>query len=52
MSSGAVNLELDTYVPKVERVDVPAAGPKPKGKPASALDILLDGVAARLTTRA
>jgi len=50
VSSGAVNFELDTYVPKVERVDVPAAGPKPKGKPRSALDILLDGVEARLIT--
>ena len=51
VSSGVVNFELDTYSPKVERIDVPASEPKPEGKAASALDILLDGVEARLKSR-
>jgi len=36
---------------KVERVDAPVAEPKSSGKAASALEILLDGVEARITHR-
>lgn len=48
VSSGAVDFKLDTYTPKLERVDAAPAEPEPKGNPASALEILLDGVEARL----
>src|SRR5438477_4476938 len=48
VSSGVVDLKVDAYTPKVERVDAPAREPKPKGKAASALDILLDGVEDRI----
>jgi hypothetical protein len=51
VSNGVVDLKLDTYTPKVPRVDAPPAEPEPKGKPASALDILLDGVEARVSSR-
>ena len=50
VSSGVVNLEMDVYRPRIERVETPRAKPEPKGKPASALDILLDGVEAHLKT--
>jgi AcrR family transcriptional regulator len=51
VSNGVVDLKLDMYTPKVQRVDAPPAEPEPKGKPASALDILLDGVEARVGSR-
>jgi AcrR family transcriptional regulator len=51
VSSGAVDLKLDTYAPKVQPAEATPAGPAPKGKPASALEILLDGVEARVKTR-
>ncbi len=46
-ATGVVDLRLDTYAPKLERVDVAPAEARPVGKPASALEILLDGVEAR-----
>ncbi|HKB19295.1 MAG TPA: hypothetical protein VKF28_09665, partial [Candidatus Dormibacteraeota bacterium] len=51
ISGGVVDFQLGTYVPKVERVDSPPAQSQPKGKPASALEILLDGVEARVASR-
>ena len=51
VSSGVVDFKVDTYTPKVERTDAPAVEPKPKGKAASALEILLDGVEARIKSR-
>jgi len=49
VSSGVVDLRLDMYTPKMQRVAAAApAEPEPDGKAASALEILLDGVAARL----
>ena len=51
VSSGVANFKLDTYTPKVERVDAPASEPQPSGKAVSALEILLDGVEARVKSR-
>ena len=51
VSSGVVDFKLDTYTPKVERMDVAPVQAKPAGKPASALDVLLDGVEARIKAR-
>ena len=51
VSSGVVDLKLDTYTPKVQRVSAPPAEPEPEGKSASALEILLDGVEARVGSR-
>ena len=53
MSSGVVDFKLDTYTPKVERVEARPVElePEPKGKSTSALDILLDGVEARVKLR-
>jgi AcrR family transcriptional regulator len=51
VSSGVADLKLDTYTPKVERVVSPSPEPQPSGKAASALEILLDGVEARVKTR-
>jgi hypothetical protein len=51
VSSGVADLRLDTYTPKVERVASPAVEPQPTGKAASALEILLDGVEARVKSR-
>ncbi len=51
VSSGAVDLRLDTYTPKMQRPGAAPAAPEPVGKPASALEILLDGVEARLRGR-
>jgi TetR/AcrR family tetracycline transcriptional repressor len=48
VSSGAVKFSLDTYEAKVANTITPPAEPSPAGKPASALDILLDGVEARV----
>jgi TetR/AcrR family tetracycline transcriptional repressor len=47
VSSGVVKFELDTYVPKVERIAPTTAEPPAPGKAASALEILLDGVEVR-----
>jgi TetR/AcrR family transcriptional regulator, tetracycline repressor protein len=47
VSSGAVKVSLDSYTPKAASV-IAAKGPLHGGKPASALDILLDGVEARV----
>jgi AcrR family transcriptional regulator len=51
VSSGVVDFKLDQYVPRVEHVDATPAEPEPKGKAASALEILLDGVEARVSSR-
>jgi hypothetical protein len=51
VSSGVADLKLDTYTPKVERVVARSPEPQPSGKAASALEILLDGVEARMKTR-
>jgi TetR/AcrR family tetracycline transcriptional repressor len=51
VSSGVVDFRLDQYVPTVEHVDAMPAEPEPKGKAASALEILLDGVEARVSSR-
>jgi AcrR family transcriptional regulator len=51
ISSGVVDFNLGTYTPKVQRVDSSPVEPQPKGKPASALEILLDGVEARVKSR-
>src|SRR5438270_6306938 len=48
VSSGVVDLRLDVYTPKVQRAETPAIEPASKSKPASALDILLDGVESRV----
>jgi len=48
VSSGVVDFTLDAYVPRVQRVEAPPAEPQPAGKAASALEILLDGVEARV----
>jgi TetR/AcrR family tetracycline transcriptional repressor len=50
VSSGAVDFKLDTYVPMVQPLDTGVA-PAASGKAASALEILLDGVEARLKSR-
>jgi hypothetical protein len=51
VSSGVVDLKLDTYAPTTERVEPVPAQPELKGKAASALEILLDGVEARVKSR-
>src|SRR5713226_2510537 len=51
VSSGVADLKLDTYTPKVQRIDAQPAEPAPKDKAASALEILLDGVEARVSSR-
>jgi TetR/AcrR family tetracycline transcriptional repressor len=51
VSGGVVDLRLDTYTPKVQRVDALPLEREPEGKPASALDILLDGVESRVGRR-
>jgi TetR/AcrR family tetracycline transcriptional repressor len=48
VSGGVVDLHVDEYTPTVQPVDVPPVEPVPEGKPASALDILLDGVESRV----
>ncbi len=50
VSSGVVDFRLDTYTPKLGAVEVAPPSPEPAGKPASALEILLDGVEARSRT--
>jgi len=51
VSSGVVDLKVDSYMPKVERAAPVPAEVQPAGKPASALEILLDGVEARVKAR-
>jgi hypothetical protein len=51
VSSGVVDLKLDSYVPEVERVAAAPVEPQPTGKAMSALDLLLDGVEARIKAR-
>lgn len=51
VSSGVVDFKLDTYTPKVERIVAAPAETKPSSKTASALDILLDGIEARVKGR-
>jgi AcrR family transcriptional regulator len=48
VSSGVVDFRLDSYIPKEQPLAAAPAAPKPAGKPASALEILLDGVEAHL----
>lgn len=52
VSSGVVNFELDSYVPKVTRVETAPERPEAPGPAASALEILLDGVESRVGHRA
>ena len=52
VSGGAVKVTLDTYEPNRTRPRMlPAAAAKADGEPASALEILLDGVEARVRRR-
>jgi TetR/AcrR family transcriptional regulator, tetracycline repressor protein len=51
VSSGAVDVKLDTYTPKARAAMVEPEPPRRSGAPASALEILLDGVESR-TARA
>jgi hypothetical protein len=45
-------VELDSYEPLQEQLDaVPIAVDQPAGEPATALDILLDGVESRVSRR-
>ena len=48
VSSGAVDFKLDAYTPAVPPAPSNPPERRPTGKPASALEILLDGVEARL----
>jgi TetR/AcrR family transcriptional regulator, tetracycline repressor protein len=49
VSSGVVDFKVDSYTPKVDHVSDVAAEAQPAGKPATALDILLDGVEHRVS---
>ncbi|HET9410988.1 MAG TPA: TetR family transcriptional regulator [Candidatus Dormibacteraeota bacterium] len=51
VSGGVVDLTLDSYTPKSVRANVLPAPPQATGKAASALEILLDGVQARVASR-
>ncbi len=51
VSSGVVDFKLDAYTPNVERIEPPPVEPREAGKPASAFEILLDGVEARVKSR-
>ena len=51
VSSGVVKLELDVYTPKVTRAPSKPTEQAPAGESASALEILLDGVEARVRSR-
>jgi TetR/AcrR family tetracycline transcriptional repressor len=48
VSGGVVKLSLDTYVAKTAPAAMPAESSRPASKTASALEILLDGVEARV----
>ena len=49
VSGGVVDLKVGTYTPKAGRIDSPAPDAEPEGKRSSALEILLDGVEARVS---
>lgn len=51
VNSGVVQLTVDTAVTSTSPIAPPASEPTPTGKPASALEILLDGVEARVRGR-
>ena len=51
VSSGVVDFKLDEYTPRVPPAEVSPVTEQPTGKAASALDILLDGVEARVKAR-
>jgi hypothetical protein len=51
VSSGVVDFVVDTYTPKVERAEALTEQAAPTGKPVSALEVLLDGVEARVRSR-
>jgi AcrR family transcriptional regulator len=52
VSGGAVQVELDSYAPLQEQVHASShAEDQPAGEPATALDILLDGVESRVSRR-
>jgi hypothetical protein len=48
VSSGAVKVALDSYTPKDEHIELAAPEQGAGGRPVSALEILLDGVEARV----
>jgi len=48
VSSGAVDFKLDSYLPRTRPLEEKAEVPEAKGKAATAMDILLDGVEARV----
>jgi hypothetical protein len=48
VSGGVVDLRVDEYTPRVQPVDAPPVEPVSERPPASALDILLDGVESRV----
>jgi TetR/AcrR family transcriptional regulator, tetracycline repressor protein len=48
VSSGVVDFKLDVYTPKTRPLEVATAEPPPSGRAATALEILLDGVEARV----
>jgi TetR/AcrR family tetracycline transcriptional repressor len=51
ISGGAVQVSLDAVAAAPPVAQRPSESPAPQGEPASALDILLDGVEARVRTR-
>jgi AcrR family transcriptional regulator len=51
VSSGVVDFKLDSYVPRIQPLGAVPAEAAPAGKATSALEILLDGVEARLRSR-
>ena len=51
LSSGVVDFKLDSYTPKVARAQRAPAEATPTGKPVSAVEVLLDGVEARIKAR-
>ena len=52
ISGGAVQVDLDAYTPNMDGVDTGhVAEEQPVGEPASALEILLDGVEKRVSSR-
>ena len=51
VSGGVVNCRLDVYSPPAVTAEVAPSVPQVSGQPASALDILLDGVEARVASR-
>jgi hypothetical protein len=48
---GVVDFKLDSYAPKVAPPQASPSESEPRGKPASALEILLDSVEARIRPR-